>query len=120
MITEDQTETIRFLATPATHGGAAVERIDTHASVVFVTGTRAWKLKRAVHYDYLDFSTVDRRKAMCEAEVRVNRRTAPFSYRGVVAVVRRPDGSLALDGPGTPIDWVVDMNRFDQDLLLDR
>lgn len=120
MITEDQTETIRFLATPATHGGAAVEQIDTHASVVFVAGTRAWKLKRAVRYDYLDFSTVDRRSAMCEAEVRVNRRTAPFLYRGVVAVVRRPDGSLALGGPGTPIDWVVDMNRFDQDLLFDR
>ena len=120
MITEDQTETIRLLATPATHGGAAVEQIDTHASVVFVAGTRAWKLKRAVHYDYLDFSTVDRRKAMCEAEVRVNRRTAPFLYRGVVAVVRRPDGSLALGGPGAPIDWVVEMHRFDQDVLFDR
>jgi len=92
MITEDQTETIRFLATPASHGGAAVERIDTHASVVFVAGTRAWKLKRAVRYDYLDFSTADRRKAMCEAEVRVNRRTAPFLYQGVVAVVHRPVG----------------------------
>jgi uncharacterized protein len=120
MITEDQTETIRFLAAPATHGGIAVEQIDTHASVIFVAGTRAWKLKRAARYDYLDFSTVNRRKAMCEAEVRVNRRIAPFLYRGVVAVVRRPDGSLALGGRGTPIDWVVDMNRFDQDLLLDR
>ena len=120
MITEDQTETIRFLATPENHGGAAVGQIDTHASVIFVAGTHAWKLKRAVRYDYLDFSTVDRRKAMCEAEVRVNRRTAPFLYRGILAVVRKPDGSLALGGPGTPVDWVVEMNRFDQDLLLDR
>src|SRR5688572_30849224 len=120
MITEDQTATIAWLAAPASHGGAPVERIDTHASIVFVAGTRAWKLKRAVRYDYLDFSTADRRRAMCEAEVRVNRRTAPFLYRGVVAVVRRPDGSLALGGPGTAIDWVVEMNRFDQDALLDR
>ena len=85
-----------------------------------MAGTRAWKLKRAVRYDYLDFSTADRRRAMCEAEVRVNRRTAPIWDRGVVAVVRRPDGSLALGGPGTAIDWVVEMNRFDQDALLDR
>jgi aminoglycoside phosphotransferase family enzyme/predicted kinase len=120
MITEDQTATIAWLAAPASYGGASVERIDTHASIVFVAGTRAWKLKRAVRYDYLDFSTADRRRAMCEAEVRVNRRTAPFLYRGVVAVVRRPDGSLALGGPGTAIDWVVEMNRFDQDALLDR
>ena len=102
MITEDQTAAIEFLAAPGTHGGAAVERIDTHASVVFLAGTRAWKLKRAVRYDYLDFSTAERRRAMCEAEVCVNRRTAPSLYRGVVAVVRRPDGSLALGGAGSP------------------
>ena len=64
MITEDQTATIAWLGEPASHGGASVERIDTHASIVFVAGTRAWKLKRAVRYDYLDFSTADRRRAM--------------------------------------------------------
>ena len=120
MITDDQTATIEFLGAPATHGGESVERIDTHASIVFLAGGRAWKLKRAVKYDYLDFSTAARRKAMCEAEVRVNRRTAPSLYRGVMAVVRRTDGSLALGGPGEPVDWVVDMNRFDQDGLFDR
>ena len=51
MITEDQTATIEFLAAPATHGGESVERIDTHASIVFLAGWRAWKLKRAVKYD---------------------------------------------------------------------
>ena len=99
MITEDQTEVVTFLASPSTHDGAAVERIETHASVVFLAGTRAWKLKRAVRYDYLDFSTVERRKAMCEAELRINRRTAPGLYRRVVAVTRESDGSLALGGP---------------------
>jgi aminoglycoside phosphotransferase family enzyme len=119
MITEDQTATIDFLAASATHDGAPVERVDTHASIVFLAGTRAWKLKRAVKYDYLDFSTAARRKVMCEAEVRVNRRTAPSLYRGVVAVVRRPDGSHALGGTGEAVDWVVEMNRFDQDGLFD-
>jgi aminoglycoside phosphotransferase family enzyme/predicted kinase len=120
MITEDQAEVVAFLSSPATHGGAAVERIETHASIVFLAGARAWKLKRAVRYDYLDFSTVERRKAMCDAEVRINRRTAPDLYRGVVPVARQPDGALALGGAGTPVDWVVAMERFDQEGLFDR
>jgi hypothetical protein len=120
MITEDQEAVVDLLGTPSTHGGAAVERIETHASIVFLAGARAWKLKRAVRYDYLDFSTADRRKAMCEAEVRVNGRMAPSLYRGVVPVVRRSDGSLALGGPGTPVDWVVEMTRFEEENLFDR
>ncbi len=98
MITEDQTAVIAFLAAPSTHGGSNVERIDTHASVVFLAGTRAYKLKRAVRFDYLDFSTPERRRALCEAEVRLNRRTAPALYRGVVAVTRRADGSYRARG----------------------
>jgi len=120
MITEDQTEVVEFLASPDTHAGAAVERIETHASIVFVAGTRAWKLKRAVRYDYLDFSTAEQRRLMCEAEVRINRRTAPTVYRRVVAVTREHDGSLALGGSGAAVDWLVEMVRFDQDGLFDR
>ena len=120
MITDDQREVIAFLSAPATHAGAGVERVDTHASLVFLAGARAWKLKRAVRYDYLDFSTAERRRTMCEAEVRINRRIAPEIYRGVVAIARQPDGSLALGGAGSPVDWVVDMVRFDQDNLFDR
>jgi hypothetical protein len=67
MITEDQTEVVAFLSSPWTHDGGPVERIDTHASIVFLAGRCAWKLKRAVRYDYLDFSTVERRRAMCDA-----------------------------------------------------
>jgi uncharacterized protein len=109
-----------FLGSPATHGGAEVRRIDTHASVVFLAGSRAWKLKRAVRYDYLDFSTVDRRRAMCEAELRINRRIAPAIYVGVTPVTREPDGSLALGGSGAPVEWVLEMRRFDEDGLFDR
>ena len=120
MITEDQSPVVAFLNSPMTHAGAAVERIDTHASIVFLAGERAWKLKRAVKYDYLDYSTPDRRRAMCEAEVRVNRRTAPALYRGVAAVTRQADGSLTIGGTGTPVDWLVEMARFDQSGLLDQ
>ena len=57
---------------------------------------------------------------MCEAEVRINRRIAPALYRGVAAVTREADGSLAIDGPGTPVEWLVEMTRFDQHCLLNR
>src|SRR5690606_2545139 len=51
-----QDDVIEFLSAPSTHGGLPVERVETHASVVFLAGARAFKLKRAVRYDYLDFS----------------------------------------------------------------
>lgn len=120
MITEDQTEAIALLAAAGTHGGASVERIDTHSAIVFLAGERAYKLKRAVRFDYLDFSTPERRRRFCEAEVRLNRRTAPSLYRGVIAITRGPDGALTLGGSGEPVDWVVEMVRFPQDALFDR
>lgn len=119
MVTADQAEVIAFLESSAAHGGLRVERIDTHTAVVFLAGRRALKLKRAVRYDYLDYSTPDRRRAMCDAEVEVNRRTAPAIYRGVLPVVRDVSGRLHLGGEGTIVDWVVEMTRFDQRQLLD-
>ncbi|MEE8202855.1 MAG: hypothetical protein V3R74_03775, partial [Alphaproteobacteria bacterium] len=100
VIAENQSETIAFLASPAAYGAGvdAVERIDTHISVVFLAGTRAYKLKRAVRYDYVDFSGLELRRTACEAEIRINRRTAPGLYIGVVAVTRAADGRLALGG----------------------
>jgi len=120
MIIEDQAAVVEFLASPEAHRGEPVEKIETHASIVFLSGRQAWKLKRAVRYDYLDFSTADRRRAMCEAELRLNQRTAPSLYRRVVAVTREAGGGLALGGAGTPVDWVLEMSRFDQAELFDR
>ena len=120
MIVEDQSATIAFLADPASHGGVAVERIDTHGATVFLAGTRAYKVKRAVRYPYMDFSTLELRRVNCEREVALNRRTAPDLYLGVEAVVRAADGRLSLGGPGEAIEWTVVMKRFDQDGLCDR
>ena len=120
MTADVQQAVVDYLTAPAAHGGAAVERIDTHSAMVFLAGSRALKLKRAVRFDYLDFSIEPLRRAACEAEVRINRRTAPALYRGVVAVTREANGSLALNGPGTRVDWLVDMVRFDQEGLFDR
>ena len=114
-----QAEVIEFLSRSDTFG-APVERLDTHSAAVFLVGDRALKLKRDVRYSYLDFSTLDLRKRACHAEVAINRRTAPSLYRGVVAVTRESSGRLAIAGSGQAVEFLVDMARFDQALLLDR
>lgn len=117
-MTDDQAEVIAFLSRPEPFALAEPpRRLETHASIVFLAGDRAYKLKRAVRYPYLDFSTRERRRAFCGAEVRINRRTAPAIYRRVLAVTREPGGGLALDGAGEPVDWLVEMARFDDDAL---
>jgi aminoglycoside phosphotransferase family enzyme/predicted kinase len=120
-MTEDtQLAVMQFLADPATHGGAAVMRIDTHAAAVFLAGTRALKIKRAVRFPFLDYSTLAKRKRACEAEIAVNAGFAPAIYRGVMAITREPDGRLAIGGSGEPVEWAVDMVRFDEQKTLDR
>ncbi len=122
-VVEDQSETIACLADPASHGGAAVERIETHASVVVLAGPRAYKLKRAVRFPFLDYGTVEQRRRACHDEVALSRRTAPALYLGVVPIVRR-GGRLRLGAlgevPADAVDWVVVMRRFDQAMLFDR
>ncbi len=117
-----QTEAIAFLTDPLTHavGAETVEVIETHISVVVLAGTRAYKLKRAVKLNYVDFSTAELRLAMCEREVELNRRAAPDLYLGVRRITRAADGSLAFDGDGPLVDAVVEMVRFDQEGLFDR
>jgi aminoglycoside phosphotransferase family enzyme/predicted kinase len=108
-----------FLADPATHGGEPVKRIDTHAASVFLAGSRAFKVKRAVRFAFLDYSTLEKRKRACESELRINRTLAPQIYRRVAPITREPRGSLKIDGAGAPVEWVVEMHRFDETATLD-
>ena len=109
-----------FLGDPENHDPVPdnVERIDTHGAVVFLAGPSVYKVKRAVRYAYMDYSTLDRRHAMCQRELEINRITAPQIYLGVVPITREADGALAIDGAGTPVEWALHMRRFDQDALL--
>lgn len=118
--TVNQAAVVAFLSSPAAYGATGtVERIDTHTSVVFLVDDRVFKLKRALQYDYLDYSTVERRRECCLAELRLNRRTAPSLYRQVVAVTRHGTGSFELGGNGQAVEWLVEMSRFDESTLLD-
>jgi aminoglycoside phosphotransferase family enzyme/predicted kinase len=119
---DDQSETIAFLSRSESYGlHEPVLRCETHAAMVFLAGTYAYKLKRAVLYPYLDYSTVERRREMCEAELAVNRRTAPEIYIRVQPILRR-DGQMMFgkdNDAAHAVDWVVVMQRFDQSELLE-
>jgi hypothetical protein len=119
-VTDTQDEVFALLSDPATHGGGEVTRVDTHAAVVFLAPERVLKVKRAVKFPFLDFSTLEKRKAACEAEIEINRAYAPDIYRRVVPITRVAGGGLALDGGGVPVEWAVEMRRFDETQTLDQ
>jgi hypothetical protein len=114
---EMQDKVFAFLADPARHG--EVRRIDTHAASVFLAGDRALKVKRAVRFPYLDYATLAKRRAACEDELRISRPFAPQIYRRVVPITQGADGSLAIDGEGAPVEYAVEMTRFDERQTLD-
>jgi aminoglycoside phosphotransferase family enzyme/predicted kinase len=116
---ESQHAVFDFLSRPATHGGTPVKRIETHANTVFLVGERAYKVKKAVRFPFLDYSTLAKRDAACRAEIAANRRFAPEIYRGVIAITRDASGKLSFDGDGEAVEWAVLMRRFDDSQTLD-
>jgi aminoglycoside phosphotransferase family enzyme/predicted kinase len=94
--------------------------IETHTSRVFLTDERAYKLKKPVALPFLDYSTGERRRAMCHEELRVNRELAPGVYLGVRGVLPNGDGRLELTDEDDPhaIDYVVEMRRLPVDSTL--
>lgn len=118
----DLAEKVRFLREPGAYGGGVrhVHVRETHMSWVFLTEREVFKLKKPVTYPHLDFSTLEKRRANCEAEVRLNRRLAEDVYLGIVPLRRDARGQLALDGDGEIIDWLVHMKRLPEADMLDR
>jgi uncharacterized protein len=114
---DTQERVFAFLTDPAKHPG--VHRIDTHGASVFLEGQRALKIKRAVRFPFLDYSTLEKRKAACDEEIRINRPFAPQIYRRVVPITKSADGSLEIDGPGAPVEFAIEMTRFDERQTLD-
>jgi len=119
MLVDEQIETVQFLE-ESLGERSPVEVMTTHASMIFLAKDRAYKLKRAVRFPYLDYSTARQRHTACLGEFRLNHRTAPEIYMGVHIITRETDGQLALDGAGPMVDALVEMHRFDQECLFDR
>lgn len=102
-----------------------VEAIETHMSWVFLTERFAYKLKKPVCLEALDFRSIEARRHYCEEEVRLNRRLAREVYLGVVAIAMNAVGHLRLckadissEGE-TIVDWLVQMRRLPAQHMLD-
>ncbi|HSP19969.1 MAG TPA: AAA family ATPase [Myxococcaceae bacterium] len=93
--------------------------VQTHVSIVFLAGPFAYKVKKPVHFDFLDAHLLERRAEMCAQEVTLNRRLSPELYLGVVAITRR-DGALLVGGNGEPVEYAVQMRRLPADRMMDR
>src|SRR5476649_2457715 len=117
-VVEDQSEVIGFLEKRL----APARKIDTHGAVVFLSGDRGYKLKRAVKFPYMDFSTVERRAEMCAAEVEYNQRMAPGLYLGTMPIRRTPGLTLGElnEKAADAADWLVVMRRFEETCLFDQ
>jgi uncharacterized protein len=119
-IVSDQSQVFAFLGDASTHGlQTPVKRIDTHGAAIFLAGQDAYKVKRAVRFSFMDFSTLEKRKLACERELAINRENAPSIYLGVVPVTRSR-GGLRLGGDGEVVEWTVHMRRFDETATLDQ
>ena len=118
----DQAALVRALSDPAfyPHRPSQVEHVQTHISHVFLAGPYVYKLKKPVHFPFLDASTADRRRALCEDELCFNWRLAAPVYLGVLPITRQDDGHFALDGGGRVVDRVVWMRRLPAERMLDR
>ncbi len=111
--TNEQAAVCAAMSDPGFHPGGTepVERVETHISHVFLTGREVFKMKKAVDFGFLDFSTLEKRKRFCEREVDLNRRLAPDVYLGVDAVTREGD-RYSLNGEGGAVEYVVRMRRL--------
>ncbi|HST33722.1 MAG TPA: AAA family ATPase [Solirubrobacteraceae bacterium] len=113
------TELLRDLRASAVFGAGPLEQRETHASWVFLAGRDAYKIKKPVKLEFLDYSTPALRRAACLEEVRINRELAGATYLGVRAIVRTPAG-LVLGEEDDPraLEYVVQMRRFEESRTL--
>lgn len=110
---------VEALRDPTRHPRAteAIRVLETHVSFIVLTGSYAYKLKKPLRLDFLDFSSLESRRLACEDELRLNRRTAPELYLRVVPITGSPDAPQ-IDGTGPPIEYAVEMRQFDPEALL--
>jgi len=96
-----------------------VQLIETHISLLFLTGSYVYKVKKPVDFGFLDFTTLEKRKYFCEQEVRLNRRLSPDIYLGVVKITRDGD-RVSFDGRGEVEEYAVKMKQIPEELLMDK
>ncbi|WP_192035720.1 bifunctional aminoglycoside phosphotransferase/ATP-binding protein [Halomonas sp. YLGW01] len=94
------------------HPVGEIELHETHISWILLTGDYAYKIKKPVDFgSFLDFSTLEKRRGLCEQEVRLNRRLAPSLYLDVVPISGSPEAPR-LNDDSAPFEYAVKMRQF--------
>lgn len=112
---------LNYMKDPAsyTHAADGIEHIQTHISHVFIAGDFVYKIKKSVNFEFLDFSTLEKRKYYCEREVELNRRLCEDIYLDVVSI-RYLDDTFTLEeaAGGTVVEYAVKMKRLSEEYFL--
>jgi aminoglycoside phosphotransferase family enzyme len=95
----------------------AIKFMETHISLLFLTGNHVYKIKKPVNFGFLDFTSLGKRKLFCEEEVRLNRRLSPGIYLGVVRITKEGD-QIHLEGKGEPVEYAVKMKQIPEEKLM--
>ncbi len=96
-----------------------IKFIETHISLLFLTGNHVYKVKKPVDFGFLDFTSLEKRKYFCEQEVILNRRLSPNIYLGVVRITREGK-QIRLGGKGEVVEFAVMMKQIPEDFLMDK
>ncbi len=112
---------IESLRNPAVfpENAGEVEILQTHLSVVCLSGEFAYKFKKAIHLPFADFSSLEKRKVVCHDEIRLNRRLCPEIYLDVVPLAVTSEGGLRIGEEGEIVDYAVKMRRLPSERMMD-
>jgi aminoglycoside phosphotransferase family enzyme len=116
---QDQKQVIKALLQPDAYLEETdkIELVQTHISFVFLTKNYVYKVKKAVNFGFLDFSTLDKRRFFCEKELELNRRLCPSIYLDVLPITRLGN-SIKIKGGGEIIEYTLKMKRLPQDRIM--
>ena len=93
-----------------------IELIQTHISFVFLTKKYVYKVKKAVNFGFLDFSTLQKRGFFCEKELELNRRLCPEIYLKVVTINKSTN--IKIEGDGETVEYALKMKRLPQEEIM--
>ena len=115
---QDQKQVVEAMLKPEAYAQepGKIELIQTHISFVFLTNNYVYKVKKAVNFGFLDFSTLDKRRLFCEKELELNRRLCPEIYLGVVPI--KKSSVIKVDGEGETIEYALKMKRLPQERIM--
>ena len=99
------------------HPVRQVTQAETHISKVFLTGDYAYKIKRPVYLEFLDFTTLEKRKHCCQQEVNLNKRLSKDIYLDVVPITKT-NKRYYLAGPGEVVEYAVKMRQLPEEFSM--